>query len=59
MLSPPLLLSKTLWQGEKKDCQKGTARTKTTKKKMYPKLLKAATHTSSKTDLIRTKTKKK
>ena len=27
-------------------------------KKMYPKLLKAATHTSSKTDLIRTKTKK-
>ena len=40
----------------KKDCQKGTARTKTTKK-MYPKLLKAATHTSSKTDLIRTKKK--
>ena len=26
-------------------------------KKMYPKLLKAATHTSSKTDLIRTKKK--
>ena len=52
--SPFVTIKNTVAKG-KKNCQKGTARTKTTKKKMYPKLLKAATHTSSMTDLIRTK----
>ena len=54
MLSPPLLLSKTLWQGEKKTVKREQLEQKQPKK-MYPKLLKAATHTSSMTDLIRTK----
>ena len=56
MLSPPLLLSKTLWQGGKK----GTARELkvNNNQKKYPKLWKAATHTSLMTELTKKNNKK-